>query len=92
MSENDQPQLTSISKANTVEEIAEFWDTHSLGDYWDETHEVDFMVTAKRRHRVTIDPEVYDQVEAEAKMRGIMPETLVNLLLSDRLHELKISG
>ena len=28
----------------TPEEIGEFWDTHSLADYWDETHEVEFEV------------------------------------------------
>ena len=27
----------------TPEEIGEFWDTHSLADYWDETHEVEFQ-------------------------------------------------
>ena len=26
---------------STLEEIGEFWDTHSLADYWDETHEVE---------------------------------------------------
>ena len=26
----------------TPEEIGKFWDTHSLADYWDETHEVEF--------------------------------------------------
>ena len=36
--------LTSISKARTYAEIAEFWDTHSLADYWDQTHEVEFEV------------------------------------------------
>lgn len=92
MSENNPTQLTSISKANTVEETADFWDTHSLGDHWDQTYEVDFIITAKRRHRITLDPEVYEQVEAEARVRGVMPETLVNLLLSDRLHELRIGG
>ncbi|MFN0107582.1 MAG: CopG family antitoxin [Blastocatellia bacterium] len=90
MSENNQTQLTSISKASTVEEVANFWDTHSLGDYWDQTHEVDFTVTAKRRHRVTLDPEVYEQVEAEARTRGILPETLVNLLLLSQLHEVRV--
>ncbi|MDE0426660.1 MAG: restriction endonuclease subunit S [Candidatus Poribacteria bacterium] len=29
----------------TPEEIGKFWDTHSLADYWDETHEVKFQVT-----------------------------------------------
>ena len=31
----------------TPEEIGEFWDTHSLADYWDETHEVKFQVNLK---------------------------------------------
>ena len=34
MSEN---KKTDISKARTLEEIGEFWDTHSLDDHWDET-------------------------------------------------------
>jgi hypothetical protein len=49
--------MTSISKARTIEEIADFWDTHSLADYWDQTHEVEFEVRAQRRRRVTLDPE-----------------------------------
>jgi len=28
----------------TPEEIGEFWDTHSLADYWDETREVEFQI------------------------------------------------
>ena len=40
--------MSSISKASTWEEIAEFWDTHSLADYWDETHEVEFEVRVER--------------------------------------------
>lgn len=90
MSENDNAQLTSISKASSLEEIGEFWDTHSLDDYWDQTHEVDFDVRARRRRRITIDPTVYEQVEAEARTRGILPETLVNLWLMDRLHETRV--
>ncbi len=31
----------------TPEEIGEFWDTHSLADYWDETHQVEFEVNLK---------------------------------------------
>lgn len=56
MGENSEKQLTSISKAQSIEEIAEFWDTHSLADYWDETHAVEFEVRAERRRRVTLDP------------------------------------
>ncbi len=92
MSESNDTQLTSISKASNMEDIAEFWDTHSLDEYWDQTHEVEFEVTAVRRRRVTLDPDVYAGVEAEAQARGIMPETLVNLWLMDRLRETRAGG
>lgn len=85
MSEKSDTQLTSISKSCTLEEIADFWDTHSLADYWDQTHEVEFEVRAKRRRRVTLAPEVYAQVEAQARTRGLLPETLINLWLAERL-------
>lgn len=85
MSENKNVKLTSISKARTLEEISEFWDTHSLDDYWDETHEVEFEVRAERRRRVTLDPEVYSQLETQARVRGLLPETLVNLWVAERL-------
>ena len=39
----------------TPEEIGEFWDTHSLADYWDETHEVEFQVNLKSRQDLSPD-------------------------------------
>ena len=87
MNEPKDIQHTSISKARSLEEIADFWDTHSLADYWDQTHEVTFEVRAQRRQRITLDPDVYAQVEAQAHTRGLSPETLVNLWLQERLQE-----
>ncbi len=85
MNESETTQLTSISQARTLDEIAQFWDTHSLADYWHQTEEVEFEVRAMRRRRVTLAPEVYSRVEAQARLRGILPETLVNLWLAERL-------
>ena len=82
MSEHDK---TSISKATTVEEISEFWDTHSLADYWDQTREVDVEILAQRRRRVVIDPEVYERLSQLARKRGLHPETLINMWLAERL-------
>lgn len=86
MNENEK-QLSSISKAATLEEIGEFWDSHSLADYWDQTYEVEFEVRAQRRRRVTLDPEVYAKLEGQARSSGLLPETLVNLWLAERLQE-----
>ncbi len=46
----------------TPEEIGEFWDTHSLADYWDETHEVDFKVNLKSgQHQTSGERETPEQ-------------------------------
>ena len=85
MSENKNRKITSISQSQTAEEIGEFWDTHSLDDHWDKTHEVEFEVRAKRRRRVTVEPQIYKELETEARVRGVVPETLVNLWLAEKL-------
>lgn len=85
MKETDETNQRPISKAQTLEEIADYWDTHSLADHWDQTHEAQFEVRAKRRRRVTLDPELYSEIETQAHTRGISPETLVNLWLAERL-------
>jgi hypothetical protein len=86
MSANKDKKLSSISRAGTIEEIGDFWDTHSLDDHWEETNEVEFEVRARHRRRITVEPEIYEQLEAEARVRGVVPETLVNLWLAEKLH------
>lgn len=87
MNENNAMEKTAISQAQTPEQIADFWDAHSLDEYWDQTHEVEFEVTAQRRWRVTLDPDVYAQIVKQARVRGVSPETLVNLWMSERLQQ-----
>ncbi len=87
MSVNKKPKVTSISKVSSLEEVAEFWDTHSLADYEDQTQEVEFEVRATRKRKVSLDPEVYEQIEAQALTKGIQAETLINLWLSERLQD-----
>ena len=83
---------TSISKAGTLEEIGEFWDNHSLADYWDQTKEVEFEIRATRRHRATIDPELYKKITSCSHKRGILAETLINLWLTEKVKESEIVG
>jgi len=69
----------------SIEAAAAFWDTHRLADYWDQTHEVEIEVAAKRRRRVVIEPTLWEQVVARARTRGVLPETLINLWLAERV-------
>lgn len=47
MKEKNKKRDPMPSPDATPEEIGEFWDTHSLADYWDETYEVEFQVNPK---------------------------------------------
>jgi hypothetical protein len=87
MSEANDTGQTPISHTRTLDELAEFWDTHSLADSWDATQDAEFAVRAEHRHRVTLDPEVYARIAALAQRRGLAPETLVNLWLLERLQQ-----
>ena len=85
MNAGDTETRSSISKAASIEDVADFWDKHSVADYWDQTREVEFEIRAKRRRRVTLDPEVYARIEVLAHEKGLQPETLVNLWLEERI-------
>jgi len=85
MGADKQRKTAAISRARTVNGIGEFWDSHSLGDHWGKTKEALFELRATRRRRVTIAPELYAEVEAMAHLRGVSPETLVNLWLTEHV-------
>ncbi len=85
MNESSDNQKSSISKASTPEEIAEYWDSHSLADHWEQTHEVKVEIRAQRPRRITVDPAIYEQLQEQARTQGVTPETLVNQWLSEHL-------
>jgi len=80
----DKEKQSLPEQFDSVEAAADFWDTHSLSDYWDQTHEVEIEMRAQRRRRVTLDPEVWERIVDQARVRGVSPETLVNLWLMER--------
>ena len=70
----------------SIEEIIEFWDTHSTADYEDEMEEVSFEIDLREEvFTVALVPELVDLMERQAKIRGVTTETLVNLWLAERL-------
>lgn len=80
-----------VPEMKSYEEIAEFWDTHSLADYWDQTESVEFEISpdARRRYLVAIDPDILNRVKQIAHIRGLSTQSLINLWLEQRLHEVE---
>ena len=54
MSESRTTRQTTVSRASTPQEIAEYWDSHSLDEGWEEGHGVSFELRAQRRRRVML--------------------------------------
>ncbi|MCL0069516.1 BrnA antitoxin family protein [Dehalococcoidia bacterium] len=71
-----------------IEEAAEFWDTHSLADYEDLQTDVEFEVELKsEKNYFAIEEELSDSIDKLAHLKGILPETLVNLWLKEKVLE-----
>ncbi len=72
----------------SIEQAAEFWDSHSLADYWDLTRPAHFKVNLKhRRYLVALEPKLLRQVSRKAEQEGISAETLINVWLTEKLRE-----
>jgi hypothetical protein len=68
---------------------ADFWDTHDLADYVDQSREVDAEVDIQRRAFLTaLEPALAKRVSAYAQEQGVSAETLINLWLSEKLSAL----
>ena len=85
MSENKR----SISKAQSYQEIGDFWDTHDVTDYWDQTEPVEFEVDIQSEVRYcALEKSLAGKVSKIAWQRGISVETLVNLWVQEKIEEL----
>ena len=79
---------SSLSKARSYAELGEFWDTHDLTEFWEQTKPAEFEVDI--RSEVTyyaLDSALSAEVRALAEQRGVAPETLLNLWVQEKLHQ-----
>jgi hypothetical protein len=82
---------STISKARSYKQIGEFWDTHDLADFWNQTRKTSFEVDIKSEVTYySIDKKLAERVQSIAQKRGISADTLVNLWLQEKLQEQNI--
>jgi len=79
----DENKVSTISKAKSLEEMGEFWDTHDFTDYDTDAPDVEFTVSCA----VPIELDLLSSIEEQARLRGVKVETLVNLWLNQKLAE-----
>ncbi len=77
---------SSISKASSYRQIGEFWDTHDLAEYWDQTEPADFEVDIQSELTYyAVDRELSESIRTIAKNRGVSANTLLNLWVQEKL-------
>ena len=80
---------TSVSQANTYRQIGEFWDTYDAADYWEQTEPVEFEVDIESEVRYfALESTLATQVAEFARHKGISAETLLNLWVQEKIHEI----
>jgi predicted DNA binding CopG/RHH family protein len=79
----------TIPQFRNDEEAAEFWDTHSLADYWDETEPADdvtFAPNALKMKQVCLrlSPTQIARLKRRAAEKGIGYQTLIRVWITER--------
>jgi len=89
-------KLKTVPNFKSIEEEANFWDTHSsedFPDYWQPAPEVKFSKNLKSIYQkvvpIRLDEKTINAVKKVAKEKGIGISTTARMLIRERLHELK---
>ena len=79
---------SALSQGGSYKEIGEFWDTHDLADFWDQTLPVDFEVELQSQSTYyAIDRVLSSRIVVLARQRGVSADTMLNLLVQEKLLE-----
>lgn len=80
---------SSISKASSYAEIGEFWDTHDFSDYDNPAvPDIEFEVGLQSEATYfALEKDLSARIRRLATQRGVSPETLLNLLVQEKLRD-----
>lgn len=90
-------KIKTVPKFKSIQEIADFWDTHSTADYpdfWQPVTDVKFsknlVSVYKKVVPIRLDEETVTAVKRVARQKGIGLSTTARMLIRERLSQLKI--
>lgn len=75
----------------SYKEEATWWDTHDLGEFWDELEDVDIVFELDKPRDETvvlrIQKEMKEQLDKLARSRGLNLSTLMRMWMMEKLQE-----
>lgn len=87
-------KINKLPDFNTMtrEEEANWFDTHDMGDYWDELKPVDIVVDLGKPKEETlvlrVNKDVKKKLEDVARNKGVTTSTLARMLLTEKLRRI----
>ena len=79
-----------LPKFASLDELVEFFDTHDMGQYWNQLPLAKFDVNIKtRKHLVAIDNEIIPKLNKIAKSKKVPSEMLINTWLREKIETSK---
>ncbi len=77
-----------LPSSDRLNDLVDFFDTHDMGDYWDQMPEAHFDVNIKRRkHLVAIDGTISAKLTEIAKSKKVSSENLINSWLKEKIRQ-----
>lgn len=78
----------ALPRTDSLAELVEFFETHDMGEYWDQMPKADLDIDIRRRqHLIALDADLAGVVSKIARARRVSSESLVNDLLREKLAE-----
>ena len=92
--ENERIKDPMPGKSATLQEEAEFWDTHDVADYWDEMKPAKLELSKNLAHGIVVrfSSDTLTKVYETACMQGVTMDALIQKWVVERLNQQKGSG
>lgn len=73
---------------DSIEELVAFFETHDLGEYWDQMPDAHFDINIKKRtHIFSLDEDLVEGLTAIARAKRIPSKILINEWLREKVVE-----
>jgi len=81
----------SIPETDSIQKLAEFWDSHDLTDYDNLLAETSESVFDKTKITIELESDEVDMVKRIAKQKGIPGRALIREWMIEKIHSVSIS-
>jgi hypothetical protein len=78
----------SLPEFDSTAALVDFFETHDMGEYWEQMPKAEFEIKLKRRkHLIALEEDVIAKVTRLAKAKHISSEALINTWLKEKLQQ-----